>query len=116
VFFKVCKSYLNLSGSFKGLSYDAQTAHVAIVFTRYTLLSIEQRFNTDDRSIGELFYLVCDELADISFDHSYAILMNAFIAAIGDEFGLSQPQVMDFMERFILTLPKMLQISLKTCA
>jgi hypothetical protein len=116
VFFKVCKSYLNLSGSFKGLSYDAQTAHVAIVFTRYTLLSIEQRFNTDDRSIGELFYLVCDELADISFDHSYAILMDAFIAAIGEEFGLSQPQVMDFMERFILTLPKMLQISLKTCA
>ncbi|WP_242864752.1 transposase, partial [Youngiibacter fragilis] len=69
VFFKVCKSYLNLSGSFKGLSYDAQMAHVAIVFTRYTLLAIEQRFNNDDRSLGELFYLVCDELSDISFEH-----------------------------------------------
>ena len=37
---------------FRGLSFDAQTAHVAIVFTRYTMLSLENRFNLDVRSIG----------------------------------------------------------------
>ena len=33
VFFKVCKSYLNLSKECNSLSYDAMTAHPAVVFT-----------------------------------------------------------------------------------
>ena len=37
VFFKTCKSYLHLR-SYHGLSYDALTAHVAFVFTRYMML------------------------------------------------------------------------------
>lgn len=47
VFFKTCKSMLNLIGESHSLSYDALTAHVAIVFTRYMLLSMEQRQNED---------------------------------------------------------------------
>ena len=43
VFFKTCKSMLNLIGECRSLSYDALTAHVAIVFTRYMLLAMEQR-------------------------------------------------------------------------
>lgn len=42
VFFKACKSMLNLIGECHSLSYDALTAHVAIVFTRYMLLATEQ--------------------------------------------------------------------------
>ena len=38
VFFKICKSMLNLIGECHGLSYDALTAHVTIVFTRYICL------------------------------------------------------------------------------
>lgn len=37
VFFKVCKSYLNLSRECNSLSYDAMTAHTAVVFTRYMM-------------------------------------------------------------------------------
>lgn len=33
VFFKVCKSYLKLSKECKSMSYDAMTAHIAVVFT-----------------------------------------------------------------------------------
>ena len=47
VFFKTCKSMLNLIGECHSLSYDALTAHVAIVFTRYMLLAMEQRENED---------------------------------------------------------------------
>lgn len=43
VFFKTCKSTLNLIGECRSLSYDALTAHAAIVFTRYMLLALEQR-------------------------------------------------------------------------
>lgn len=41
VFFKVCKSYLCLSKECNSLSYDAMTAHTAVVFTRYMILSLE---------------------------------------------------------------------------
>lgn len=55
VFFKVCKSYLRLEKDCRVLSYDAMTAHVAVIFTRYMFLAVEQRESKDDRSIGELF-------------------------------------------------------------
>lgn len=32
VFFKVCKSYLNLSKEYNSLSYDAMTEHTAVCF------------------------------------------------------------------------------------
>lgn len=50
VFFKTCKSMLNLIGECHSLSYDTLTAHVAIVFTRYMLLAVEQRQNDDQRT------------------------------------------------------------------
>ena len=56
VFFKVCKSYLNLSRECNSLSYDAMTTHTAVVFTRYMMLSLESRESNDNRSLGELFY------------------------------------------------------------
>ena len=46
------------------LSYDALTAHVAIVLTRYMLIAMEQRQNEDQRTLGELFFFLVDELAD----------------------------------------------------
>ena len=67
VFFKTCKSYLNLISECHSLTYDALTAHVAIVFARYLMIAMEQRRNEDDRTLGEIFYFFTDELRDISF-------------------------------------------------
>jgi len=61
VFFKVCKSFLRLEKDCRSLSYDAMTAHVFIVFTRYMFLAVEQRECKDVRSLGELFCLSVDE-------------------------------------------------------
>ena len=44
---------------FKRMIDDAMTAHVSIVFARYTMLSLEQRRNADKRSIGDLFFGEC---------------------------------------------------------
>ena len=74
VFFKVCKSYLKLGKECRSLSYDAMTAHVAVVFTRYMMLSLERRQNEDHRSLGELFLLTCDELTDITVEISKIFL------------------------------------------
>jgi hypothetical protein len=67
VFFKMCKSYLKLTGECRSMSYDAMTAYVAIVFARYVMLSSENRVRTNERTFGELFYEVCDELPDITW-------------------------------------------------
>lgn len=37
VFFKICKSYLNLGSEFRRLSYDAITAHTVVVMVRYMI-------------------------------------------------------------------------------
>ena len=82
VFFKTCKSYLNLVSECHSLSYDALTAHVAIVFTRYLMMALEQRRNEDDRTLGEIFFFLSDELADITFGESFQIILNAMLDSI----------------------------------
>ena len=75
VFFKVCKSYLKLSKESRSLSYDALTAHVSIVFTRYMMLAVHERKCIDDRSLGELFFMSIDELADITLSTSLTLIL-----------------------------------------
>lgn len=53
VFFKTCKSMMNLIGEFHSLSYDPLTAHTTIVFIRYMLLAMEQRQNEDQQTLRE---------------------------------------------------------------
>jgi hypothetical protein len=55
VFFKTCKSVLKLSSEYHGLSYDALTSHVSIVFARYIFLAYLNRMETDERSFGDLY-------------------------------------------------------------
>ena len=75
VFFKVCKSYLNLSRECNSLSYDAMTAHTAVVFTRYMMLSLESREGRDNRSLGELFLYFSDEMSDITWIQAFLMLL-----------------------------------------
>ncbi len=75
VFFKVCKSYLNLSRECNSLSYDAMTAHTAVVFTRYMMLSLESREGSDNRSLDELFLYFSDEMSDITWIQAFLMLL-----------------------------------------
>jgi hypothetical protein len=84
VFFKVCKSYLNLAKEFQGMSYDSITAHTAIVMTRYIMLAVDKRQNEDPRSLGELFFLCYDEVADHSFADILAVILQCFHEVIQD--------------------------------
>ncbi len=80
---------LNLIGECHSLSYDALTAHTAIVFVRYMLLALEQRSSEDQRTLGEMFFFLVDEMADITFSHSIQILMQAMIASLQQILKLS---------------------------
>ncbi len=61
VFIKARKPYLRLSKEFNSLSYDAMTAHTAIIFARYMMLAVESRNITDKLTLGEIFYLISDK-------------------------------------------------------
>ena len=112
VFFKTCKSMLNLIGECHSLSYDALTVHVAIVFTRYMLLAMEQRQNEDQRTLGELFFFLVDEMADITFNRSLGILMDALMASLQEILKLSDEQLTAFTADFEARLPEYLRNAL----
>ena len=112
VFFKTCKSYLQLISECHSLSYDALTAHVAIVFTRYLMISMEQRRSKDDRTLGEIFYFFTDELADITFGESFQIIITAMIESISAIFQPTEEQLAMFIEMFVGQLPEYIRNSL----
>ena len=87
VFFKACKSYLNLVKEYRGISYDAMNAHIAIVLSRYMMLSVAQRENEDDRTICELCFCLLDEMEDITFSRSMSIIIEALTEAIMEYFS-----------------------------
>ena len=75
VFFKMCKAYLSLAKEFQGLSYDMITAHTAVVYSRYILLSVENRNSKDVRTLGELFFIFFDEIRDIQFADALQLIL-----------------------------------------
>ena len=116
VFFKVCKSYLKLSKECNSLSYDAMNAHVAIVFTRYMMLAVENRNTTDNRTLGEIFHLISDELSDITWIEAFHMLLQLFMDTLSDKLSLTSEQLDQFMDSFLLALPKQFKGSLGLCA
>ena len=106
VFFKACKQSLELISGCRSLSYDAMTAHVAVVFTRYMLLSVNERYNTDERSLGELFCMIADELADITYRQSLQLLIEAMLDTVREFFGLTEEQLKKFTNDFYNRLPE----------
>lgn len=105
VFFKVCKSYLKLSKECNSLSYDAMTTHVAIVFTRYMMLAVENRQHTDNRTIGEIFFFLSDELSDITWIQAMHLLIQTFINTLNEKFSLAEEELNQLMDTFISALP-----------
>lgn len=67
VFFKCTKSLLRLQKEFQGRSYDLLISHTTIVFARYMVLAWQHRTSTDARTLGGLFYELCDEVAALDW-------------------------------------------------
>lgn len=112
VFFKTCKSFLRLITECHSLSYDALTAHVAIVFTRYLMIAMEQRRCEDDRTLGEIFFFFTDELADITFGESFRIIITAMIDSVCAIFQPTEEQLALFIDMFVGRLPDYIRNSL----
>ena len=113
VFFKVCKSYLNLSRECNSLSYDAMTVHTAVVFTRYMMLSLESRESNDNRSLGELFLYFSDEMSDITWIQAFQMLLQMFRTMLSDNTELSDEKIDELANAFMDALPALLKPKLQ---
>lgn len=80
VFFKVTKSLLKLQKEFQGRSYDSMISHTTIVFSRYILLSWQNRCSADDRTLGGMFYELCDEINELD----WAVALQQLIELLED--------------------------------
>ena len=98
------------------LSYDALTAHVAIVFTRYLMIAMEQRRSEDNRTLGEIFFFFTDELTDITFGESFQIIITAMIDSVCAIFQPTEEQLALFIEMFVGRLPDYIRNSLTEAA
>ena len=116
VFFKVCKSFLRLEKDCRSLSYDAMTAHVSIVFTRYMFLAVEQRERKDARSLGELFCLSVDELPDVCFVEAMRLLLMLFVERLQEKPMLDEEEIHEQLQGFLKELPVLLSQKLRKCA
>ncbi|MDR0272403.1 MAG: hypothetical protein LBI27_03700, partial [Clostridiales bacterium] len=101
VFFKICKSHLNLGKEFQCLSYDSITAHTAIVMTRYIMLAVDKRYSEAPRSLSQVFWHCCDEISDTSFTQILAVLLDALHEFLHDNIGLSDDDVSRMVGIFI---------------
>ncbi len=113
VFFKACKSCLNLVKEYRGISYDAMNAHVAIVFSRYMMLSVARCENTDDKTICELCFCLLDEMEDITFSRSMHIIIDALMDTVMEYFHITEARLDEFTVSFIQRLPKYMQEALE---
>ena len=116
VYFKTCKQYLKYTKECQSPSFDSLTAHLAIANVRYMMLSVFQRANTDQRSLGELFCLYVQEVAEITFDHSMKLIMIALLSTVKEFFALTNAQMAEFVQQFINNLPAYLRTPLEVCA
>jgi hypothetical protein len=89
VFFKTTKSLLKLQKEFQGRTYDSLISHTTIVFARYIVLSWQNRCSTDQRTLGGMFYELCDEINDLD----WAVALQQLIELLEDTFKESSKRI-----------------------
>ena len=77
------------------------------------LLAVSKRDNEDERTIGELFYLMVSEVADLTYSESMLMIATAMLDAVQGMFRLTDAQMDELMERFMNNLPEHLRRSLQ---
>lgn len=108
-FFKVTKSHLRLAKEFQSRSYDAMVAHTTIVFARYIMLALSSREEEDPKTIGQLFYLCCDEMEDIRFAQALILVLDLLKSTLSNEPILSEEKVQSIVDELFNNLPHFLK-------
>ena len=91
-------------------------AHTTVVFMRYAMLALESRNSNDSRTIGDLFYYLCDELEDIRLSTSLMLVIELLRNILKENPIISEETAHQIMDAFILALPEVWTHRLKLSA
>ena len=80
------------------------------------MIAFEQRRNEDERSLGEIFFFLTDELTDITFGESLGIIITAMMESICAIFQPTEEQVELLIEMFMGRLLEYMRRSLAKSA
>src|SRR5690625_77528 len=105
VFFKTTKSLLKLQKEFQGRSYDLLISHTTIVFSRYILLSWQNRCSTDNRTLGGMFYELCDEVNDLDWAVALQQLIELLESALNKSSKPLKELVKSQLQQWFTALP-----------
>lgn len=86
-YFKVAKQYLQFDQT-QVQSYDGLCGHLAMVMLSYDVLALVQRENTDDRTLGDLFFDYGRPLPDIKLVSALNWLIQT-ITGLGEKLDLA---------------------------
>ena len=81
------------------------SAHAAVVFAQYMMLSVQQREAEDPWTMGELFRLCCDKLEEAPWIDALEQLMGLFVEFLSEHFDISETDVDSMVAGFISVLP-----------
>ncbi len=103
--YNATKSLLKLQKEFQGRSYDSLISHTTIVFARYIVLSWQNRCSTDQRTLGGMFYELCDEISDLD----WAIALQQLIELLEDTLKKGNKKIQKLiksqLQQWIANLP-----------
>jgi hypothetical protein len=98
VFFKMAKHYLKLDSEIQVRDFDSIVAHSSIVMIRYIFLAVEQRYASDNRTIGTLFLATSDEIRDLSLDEALVRVLSVVWNKIRKFYSKSEQLVLEIIE------------------
>ena len=94
-----------LEKEFQGRSYDMLISHTTIVFTRYILIAWQMRKEEDPKTIGNLFYILCEDVKDIDFITALQSLIDLFQTLAEAKVSLNMDIFKNQMNKWLVTIP-----------
>lgn len=109
MFFKSVKSKLGLASELQCRYYSAICAHTTIVFTRFIILEWLRRKENDERTLGGLFLIMCDEVKDMDLKtaiQNIALLLMKTIVKLSKKFS---EEILRQVKLFFFEQPRYIQ-------
>ncbi len=101
VFFTSTKSLMKLGNEFQGRSYDMMISHTTIVMTRYIMTEWIRREEKNQKTLGELFFRLSDDIQDMDLTTALQSLMSLFVELTGEVTSATKETVKSQLQQWI---------------
>ena len=104
-YFKAAKQYLCFDKT-QVQNYDGLCGHLAIVMMTYDLLAWQERQEKDERTIGDLFYIMGEAMPDLSLTDVLVWFIKLLNQLVESEPVAPIKQLNETVAKFISSLPQ----------